>query len=230
MKKSILFAAAVMVLSLCTSVNAQNFRFGVKASGTLNNIYMEDTTTTTMKPSFNVGVLAEYFLNENMSLGAEVLFAQQGCQEKHEGENLLGKKWTSKKAVTTNHINIPILFRYYIGALAIEVGPQFSLCLGGKYTETYEVGDDKTETTMKFNEYEDQIRKGFSDYKFYNRLNIGGAIGVNYNMPMGLFFGARYTYDFTNFYNTIDNEGSELKNKSIKSNHGVIAVSVGFKF
>lgn len=220
--------AAVLVFATNSSLMAQ-FKFGVKASGTLNNIYTEDSTTTSMKPGFNVGIMGEYFLNDNMSVGAELLFAQQGCQEKDEGETA-GVKWSSKTAITTNHINLPIMFRYYFGGLAVELGPQFGFCLGGKYTTTRELGDQKDETTVKFSEVEEDVRKVFADYNYYNRFNIGGAIGVSYNMPMGLFFGARYTYDFTDAFNTVDAEGTELKNKSIKSNHGVISVSVGFKF
>ena len=125
MKKTFKFmvVAAVLAFAANSSLMAQ-FKFGVKASGTLNNIYTEDSTTTSMKPGFNVGIMGEYFLNDNMSVGAELLFAQQGCQEKDEGEDL-GVKWSSKTAITTNHINLPIMFRYYFGGLAVELGPQF---------------------------------------------------------------------------------------------------------
>ena len=221
--------AAVLVFATNSSLMAQ-FKFGVKASGTLNNIYGEDSTTTSMKPAFNVGVMGEFFLNENMSVGAELLFAQQGCQDKDEGEDL-GVKWSTKTTMTTNHINLPIMFRYYIGGLAVELGPQFGLCLGGNYKYKREIDGKTDEHTTNFSEIEDDFKKIDSDYKFYNRLNIGGAIGVSYNMPMGLFFGARYTYDFTNAFNEIKMDGlTSTKCESVKSNHGVISVSVGFKF
>ena len=232
MKKTFKFmvVAAVLAFAANSSLMAQ-FKFGVKASGTLNNIYTEDSTTTSMKPGFNVGVLAEYFLNENMSIGAEVLFAQQGCQAKDEGEDF-GVKWSSKTTTTSNHINLPIMFRYYINGLAIEVGPQFGLCIGGNHKYKQEADGKTDEATKTFNEMEDDYyKKVNSDYKYYNRLNIGAAIGLTYNMPMGLFLGARYTHDFTNAFNEIKMDGlTSTKCESVKSNHGVISVSVGFKF
>lgn len=227
MKKTFKFlvVAAVLAFAANSSLMAQ-FKFGVKVSGNLSNIYMEDTTTTSMKPGFNFGVLGEYFLNENMSLGAEVLFSQQGAKETKEGEDL-GIKWKTTSAITTNYINVPILFRYYFGGLAVELGPQFGLCLGGKYSYKSEVGDKTEEYTKKFSEIEEDAQKVVSDFKYWNRLQIGGAIGLTYNMPMGLFLGARYTYDFTDLLNTINKEG---KTESYKTKSGVITVSVGYKF
>ena len=229
MKKTFKFmvVAAALVFATSSSLMAQ-FKFGVKASGNLSKIYMEDTTTS-MKPGFNVGIMGEYFLNDNMSIGAELLYSMQGAQEKSEGEDL-GVKWSNKSAITSNHLNLPIMFRYYFGGLAVEVGPQFGLCLGGKYTSTSEIGDNKNETTQTFSDVEEDVRKLFSDYKHYNRFSVGGAIGLSYNLPMGLFFGARYTHDFTDIFNKVAMDGTDLKNESIKSKIGVISVSVGFKF
>ena len=227
MKKTFKFmvVAAVLAFAANSSLMAQ-FKFGVKASGNLSNIYTEDSTTTSMKPGFNFGVLGEYFLNENMSIGAEVLFSQQGAKTTNEGEDF-GTKWKTTSAITTNHINVPILFRYYFGGLAVELGPQFGFCMGGKLSYKQEIGDNTEEYTKKFSELEEDYQKIISDYKYWNRLNIGAAIGLTYNMPMGLFLGARYTHDFTNLFNRVNTEG---KTESIKSKAGVISVSVGFKF
>ncbi len=230
MKKAfkIMAVAAVMVFATSSSLMAQ-FKFGVKASGNLSNIYMEDTTTTTMKPGFNAGIMGEYFLNDNMSIGAELLYSMQGAQEKHEGEER-GVKWSTKSAITTHNINLPILFRFYFGGFAVELGPQFGFCLGGKYKYTSEIGDNENESTTSFSDAEEDVRKFFSDYKFYNRFSVGGAIGLSYNLPNGLFFGARYTHDFTDLFNKVAIDGSNYKNEAIKSRNGVISVSVGYKF
>lgn len=226
MKKAfkIMAVAAVMVFATSTSLMAQ-MKIGIKASGNLSNIYMEDTTTTTMKPGFNVGVMGEYFLNDNMSIGAELLYSMQGAQEKHEGDN-----WSNKYAITTHNINLPILFRFYFGGLAVEVGPQVGFCLGGKYKSTITIDDKEEESTTSFSEVEENGRKAFSDFKYWNRLSVGGAIGLSYNLPNGLFFGARYTHDFTDLFNNVVLDGTNPKNEAYKSRNGVISVSVGYKF
>lgn len=226
MKKTFKFmvVAAALVFATSSSLMAQ-MKIGIKASGNLSNIYMEDTTTTTMKPGFNVGVMGEYFLNDNMSIGAELLYSMQGAQEKHEGDN-----WSNKYAITTHNINLPILFRFYFGGLAVEVGPQVGFCLGGKYKSTITIGDKEEESTTSFSEVEENGRKSFSDFKYWNRLSVGGAIGLSYNLSNGLFFGARYTHDFTDLFNNVVLDGTNPKNEAYKSRNGVISVSVGYKF
>lgn len=235
MKKAfkIMAVAAIMVFATSSSLMAQ-FKFGVKASGTMNNMFLASDTIKDIKRApvfgFNVGVMGEFFLNDNMSVGAELLFAQQGFKRSisEDGDEL---------AVTyrTNHINLPIVFRYYIGGLAIEAGPQVSFCFGGKiksHSEETLLGHTATQdTTISLGDVESDMQKGMSDFKLWNRINIGGTIGLSYNMANGLFFGARYTYDFTNAFNDMK-LGDDLKPKqeAIKSHHGVISVSVGYKF
>lgn len=236
MKKTFKFlvVAAVLAFAANSSLMAQ-VKFGVKVSGNLSNIYVEDSTTTSMKPGFNIGVMGEYFLNDNMSIGAELLYSMQGAKETYEGTNLLGKEYKSTSSITTNNINLPIMIRYYFGGLAVELGPQIGFCFGGKFKNKYESDGDTKEETTAFSKMEEETQKleGLNDFKYWNRLQIGGAIGLNYNMANGLFFGARYTYDFTNLLNDYEFDVKELKyvdKGSIKSNHGVISVSVGFKF
>ena len=237
MKKAFKFmvVAAALVFATSSSLMAQ-FKFGVKASGTVNNMFHVEDTMKDMKRSpvfgFNVGVMGEYFLNDNMSIGAELLFAQQGFKRSIESDHTL---W--EMTYRTNHINLPILFRYYIGGLAIEVGPQVSFCFGGKAKQHSELtilnNTTTSDTTISLADMESNYQKlyNMSDFKMWNRINIGGTIGLSYNMANGLFFGARYTYDFTNAFNDMK-LGDDLKPKqeAIKSHYGVISVSVGFKF
>ncbi|MBP5240853.1 MAG: PorT family protein [Bacteroidales bacterium] len=239
MKKAFKFmvVATVLVFATSSSLMAQ-VKFGVKASGTMNNMFLDSDTIKDIKRSpvfgFNVGVMGEYFLNDNMSVGAELLFAQQGYKRTIEtGDENNGFK--SETTYRTNHINLPILFRYYIGGLAIEAGPQVSFCFGGKikgHSEETILGHTATQdTTISLGDVEADYQKGMSDFKLWNRINIGGTIGLSYNMASGLFFGARYTYDFTNAFNDMK-LGDDLKPKqeASKSHHSVISVSVGFKF
>ena len=228
MKKTFKFlvVAAVLAFAANSSLMAQ-VKFGVKASGNLSNIYVEDSTTTSMKPGFNIGVMGEYFLNDNMSVGAELLFSQQGSKKTYEKGD-----YKNTSTITTNNINLPILIRYYFGGLAVELGPQIGFCFGGNGKSKTEFNGKTDEETTAFSKIEDDIYKTVDgSYKYWNRLQIGGAIGVSYNMPMGLFFGARYTYDFTNLFNEIKMDGlTSTKCESVKTHQGVISVSVGYKF
>lgn len=253
MKKTlkIMTVAAVLMFATSSSLMAQ-FKFGVKASGTLNNMFWAEDTAATMERhpvfGFNVGVMGEYFLGDNMSIGAELLFAQQGFRRTSEYNETseYGGKFHSDNDITfrTNHVNLPIVFRYYINGLAIEVGPQLSFCFGGKvkqiasYEYTYggQTEIQSRDTTYYLadmeKEEQDQLKKeGLKDFKFWNRINVGGTVGLSYNMENGLFFGARYTYDFTNVFNSYEYKNEKpVKIDNYKSHYGVLSVSVGFKF
>ena len=234
MKKAFKFmvVAAVLAFAANSSLMAQ-FKFGAKASGTINNMFLEQDTTKDLKRSpvigFNVGVMAEYFLNESMSVGAELLFAQQGYKRSEEGTD-----YKIEQTLRTNHINLPILFRYYIGGLAIEAGPQIGFCFGGKMKAHTEMSAGTItvthDTTLSMADIESEYQKAKSDFKAWNRINVGGTIGLSYTLPMGVFLGARYTYDFTNAFNDLKVDGTDLKQESSKSHHSVISISVGYKF
>ncbi|MBR4804191.1 MAG: PorT family protein [Bacteroidales bacterium] len=251
MKKTlkIMTVAAVLMFATSSSLMAQ-FKFGVKASGTLNNMFWSEDTATYMERhpvfGFNVGVMGEYFLGDNMSIGAELMFAQQGFRRTSEyNETSEYGKYHSENDLTfrTNHVNLPIVFRYYINGLAIEAGPQLSFCFGGKikqiFSDEYTYGG-VTETNSRDTTYyladvekeeQHQLEKeGLKDFKFWNRINVGGTVGLSYNMENGLFFGARYTYDFTNLLNDYEYKNDKPVKTDMKSNYGVLSVSVGFKF
>ena len=217
-----MLVSAVLMFATSSSLMAQ-FKFGVKASATLNNMFHAGDTMREIKRvpvfGFNVGVMGEYFLNDNMSIGAELVFAQQGFKRKHE--YFVDDIDFTDRAVRadediyrTNHINLPILFKYYFNGLAIEVGPQISFAFGGKYSgkwsEISRTGNRiQVEEHHSLSGWEDTLQHqykkyyGINDFKLWNRINIGATLGLSYNMENGLFFGARYTCDFTDFLNGV---------------------------
>ena len=254
-----MLVSAVLMFATSSSLMAQ-FKFGVKASATLNNMFYADDTMKDIKRvpvfGFNVGVMGEYFLNDNMSIGAELVFAQQGFKREYEYDMSEyryqhGVLW-DEEIFQTNHINLPILFKYYFNGLAIEVGPQISFAFGGKYILKYYTFEDVNlldhyEEHHSFAGWEDTLRYQYkraditNDFKLWNRINIGATAGLSYNMENGLFFGARYTFDFTNFLNDVVYDRYEYggatfvdtehpRYEKIKSHYGVVQLSVGYKF
>ena len=231
MRKNVKFLAvlsAVMVMA-ASSAFAQ-FSFGVKASATLNNILEkeyagEDASeySNPMKFGFNVGVFGEYMLSDNMSVAAELLFAQQGRKDvlKHDDDN---KSTTTR---TTNNINLPILFRFYpVKALSVEIGPQFGFCFSGKTKENLRILGVEEEDELSWKDLENDVQKLDKDYKLWNRFGIGAAVGANYNFDFGLFVGARYTIGLTDLFY----QNEDLSDDDVKSKTSVISVSVGYRF
>lgn len=232
--------AVVLFLAASQSIAAQ-FKYGVKVSGTVNNMYLIQDTNTNMRRTsvagFNAGIMGEYIFRNNMSIGVEAMFAMQGFK----------RSWVtsySHPAVIpsventicrTFHTNIPVLFRYYYKGLAIESGPQFSFCFGGKrkFHREQTVLDNTIafDTSYTFSSKETEMQEDLPDFKLWNRITIGVTAGLSYTLDYGLMFGMRYTYDFCNAFNEKKLD-SDMKpySEQYKSRHSVVQISIGFKF
>lgn len=188
---------------------------------------------------YNIGFLGEYYFNEKISLGAELLFARQGYI----------RTWTNsydhpaiipanEKAICkTYHINIPIIFRYYIDNLAFEIGPQVSFCFGGnlKYVLEQTIHDYTStfDTLYHFSDWESATSKDkdLPGFKAWNRISVGATAGMSVNLENGMFIGVRYTFDFTNSFHEaiMIDEKPTWSDEVFKSHHSVLTASIGFK-
>ncbi len=96
------------------------------------------------------------------------------------------------------YLNVPIMAKYYLmEGLSIEAGPQVGFLMSAKAED-------------------DDVKDGYKSIDF--ALNGG----VAYDLPMGVFFQARYSAGLSDIN---DFEGSDAK---ITNN--VISLSVGYKF
>ena len=241
----ILIVALFLTLASGSGLMAQ-FKFGGKASASVNNMFLAQDTITYMRrlPAFgyNVGLMAEYFINKKMSVGAEVMFARQGYRRTwtEHFDHPLTVPDNEKATCRTYHLNIPIIYRYYFDNIAFEVGPQISLCFGGKWAYTLEqtIHADEIatfDTVYHFSDWEEQTEKGknIDGFNAWNRISIGITGGVSFNLENGLFLGIRYTYDFTHSFNEAvlvePTPVEKWEQATFKSHHSVLSFSVGIK-
>ncbi|QYJ68229.1 porin family protein [Flavobacterium litorale] len=99
-----------------------------------------------------------------------------------------------------DYINVPIMAKYYVmEGLSIEAGPQIGFLMGAEFD-----GND-----VKDN---------------YKSIDFGLGGGVAYDLPMGVFFQARYYAGMSSI--TEDIEGVE----TVDTMNNVISLSVGYKF
>lgn len=257
MKKTAKFlvVAAIMVFATSSSLMAQ-FKIGAKAGVAMNGMFGKDSfyDKYEVKPvcGFNVGIVGEYMINEKMSISAEVLYARQGYSlylEKNDVAEHPGNPsiyFEGDVETFSNHINVPLMFRYYFGSFSVEAGPLVGFCLGGKEKTHFESdvtdpGDFIPPTTehqtfdynYTFKELESNGKERLGDYRMYNRVNAGFVVGVGYEFSFGMFLNARYAMDFTNSYNKIINDnvsGNAVSWESYPSKQWGVALSVGYKF
>jgi len=103
-----------------------------------------------------------------------------------------------------NYIDLAFMGNFHItDEFAINAGPYLGYALSGK---------------MKVSSNGQSQSQSIDDWDGYNRIEVGGAVGVSYWINDMLFVDGRYAYGFTSILEDID------------SYNGVIQVSVGYLF
>ncbi|MDN3706486.1 porin family protein [Myroides ceti] len=182
------------ILAVSLAANAQDVQFGVKGGVNFANLPGSDVDNAKMKTGFHVGGFVEIPLSDQFSLQPEVLYSTQGQKGK-----ILGQDYT----LSLDYVNVPILAKYYaVENLGIVLGPQIGF-LAKSEAETGDVSLD--------------AKDGFKS------VDIGIAVGAEYQLENGILFGARYNFGLTKVAEEVGNVKPDGKN-------GVIQVSVGYRF
>jgi len=204
MKKIILTVAAVMALSTAAKAqdtNSGNVKLGIKAGLNVATLTGEDVSDDVKsRVGFHAGVVAEFKVAPNFSIQPELLYSQQGAKI-----DTFEESFNVETTLKVNYLNLPVLAKYYIiKGLSIEAGPQIGYRLSSKMkVEVPGLGTDEID-------FKDQTKS----------IDFGLVGGVAYDLPMGVFFQARYNAGLSKIND--DNDGS--------AKNGVFQVSVGYKF
>lgn len=198
MKKIILSAAVLLAISF--SAKAQDIKYGVKAGLNLATLTGDVPSDVTTRTSFHAGAVVEFKIAKNFSIQPELLYSEQGAEYKTVEEGML-----VNAKFKFSYINLPVLAKYYIiEGLSIEAGPQIGF-----------------RTSAKVEAEIPGIGSGEIDFKDSTEaIDFALVGGVAYDLPVGVFFQARYNAGLSKINN--DGDGS-IKN-------GVFQFSVGYKF
>ena len=196
MKKTILTIMALGAFSFAAQAQTPDLKLGAKAGVNFANL-----TNADMKTSFHIGVLAEIFINEKFSVQPELLYSAQGAIKKEGG---------IEHEASLDYINIPIMAKYYLmDGLSVQAGPQVGFLV--KAEDKISGGGESMTVDSK---------------DAYQSVDFGLNLGAGYELPMGVFFDARYNLGLSKVNKKSESE--MIERKDIKN--GVIQVSVGYKF
>lgn len=165
MKKVLVIVAAAITI-IATNVNAQT-NFGVKAGLNYAN-FGGDAEGDAGKVGLHIGAYAKLGITEKFALKPEIVFSQQGAQDKDNSDLKLN----------LSYINIPVLAAITVAeGFSLEIGPQVGILTSAK---------------SKFGDVDVDIKDSF------NAIDFGVAAGFNYELPVGLNFGLRYNLGLGN--------------------------------
>lgn len=195
MKKIIL--SSILFATLAFSANAQvpDIKLGAKGGVNFSNITNSDMDS---KTGFHIGVLAEAFLGEQFSIQPEIIYSSQGAKLKNDNSSL---------KLNVDYINVPIMAKYYVAdGFNIQAGPQFGFLTKAEWKGEFG-GISATE----------DIKDSLESFDF------GVNFGLGYELPVGVFFDARYNLGLTKVNKESISGEDDGKNS-------VFQVSVGYKF
>lgn len=219
MKKLLLVASIVL---MGVGVNAQEFRFGPKAGFAMSTMKIDekqdDLGARKMSPkyTFYVGGMAEYKINDNFGLQAEVLYSPLGAKEKIDGVNAGVVFVGEQTKVELGTILVPVSAKYFFTEnISVAAGANFGVILTAKQKTV--VGSDFISIDVEGEEGSGEV----DIKKDIKKLNIAPFVGVEYMLENGLFFDARYSLGVSNLSN--DGSGGKVTNSFAQ-------IGVGFKF
>ena len=209
MKKVVLAALAVFVFGFS---DAQEVKFGAKAGLNITSLAVGSSVGKGKSGvGFHIGGLAEIKFTEKMSLQPELLYSQESADFNFD-DNIFGTTLSYKQKIKTSKIALPIMFKYYvIKNLSIEAGPQLDYLLSAKSNTTVNIANVATITNdINLNDNSSMINTTInstgetnSDIAYQDhglkKLNFAFNLGAGYELPMGVFFQARYSLGLTKF-------------------------------
>ena len=148
---------------------------------------------------FHVGAVAEIKFNDKFAVQPEVLYSTFGAKDKVGGNEI---------KQNNEYISIPVMARYYIvDGFAVEAGPQISFLMKSELKGDGGAVDSKD---------------------WFNSADFGINIGASYDLPMGLFFGARYGLGLSKVGKEREMAGIKVEPGDTKNS--MIQISAGYKF
>ena len=173
MKKSLLLLS---LLALSISATAQT-KFGVKGGINVSN-FTGDLPNSRSKIGFYAGGYATIKIDDKFAFQPELLYSAQGAKLKSVSANIpqYGNVLADLQ-FNLSYINIPLMFKYYTSeGLSIEAGPQIGLLVSAKA---------------------DVIDRKININDAFKSADFGLNVGLGYELPNGVNFGARYSFGLT---------------------------------
>jgi opacity protein-like surface antigen len=118
--KKLFLLSTIAIFGVLNSINAQNVHFGFKTGLNISNLTGGDVDRNNLF-GFHVGGLAEFEINEKISLQPELLYSTQGSE--------IG----NSVKIKVDYLALPLMVKYYLSEkVSLEAGPQISFLINDK--------------------------------------------------------------------------------------------------
>lgn len=153
------------------------FRFGLSLSDLTTS-----SNTLEPRPTFMLGVHAEYKFTPSWSIQPELIYARKG---RFSRSPRLDSGPRTENRLLLDYVELPVLAKYYFNqGLSLEVGPYLSYLIKAEQ-------ENLENTTIQSSSVFQQVEN----------VDAGLAIGATYITDWNFFVGMRITHGFINVFN-----------------------------
>ncbi len=216
MKKTILSLGLLVVLG-STAQAQSGIKIGLKGGANLASYTGTDKNDTKAKYGFSAGATFNFPLSDMIAIQPELLYSQKGIKLDYSGANnsdasLFKSSGTVSGTFgqTLSYIDVPVLLRVNTGGgdgsgLFFEFGPQGSFLIAqrgfidsGDKASVILMGPDRNNS--KSSGASSPATAVGNSTDDFNKVVIGYAAGIGYQLTSGLSIGIRYTGDISQVY------------------------------
>ena len=178
----------LLAFVLTASYAHAQLTFGARAGLNLTNFSeredgqkLEGVDKSKLKPGFQLGVVAEAALSDNLYIQPGILIATQGGAYKYSETG-----YSETETINLNYLQIPVNLQYKLDMngmnLLLQGGPYLGYAFSGKYKvkETEDGKTEKSEEKLDFGTEDGQISQ--TDFG----LGLGVGLQLSDNMQLGL--------------------------------------------
>jgi hypothetical protein len=172
--KKIILAITMIVLATCAFAQ-QKIEFGVKAGLNVSS-ESADEGSTDSRVGLHAGFFAEFFISNQFGIQPELQYSMQGGKSPGITDKF-------------DYVNLPVVLKIYVFKrdLSINVGPQFSYLVSGKYTSNGNSHDI---------------------YKAMNKFDVAVGLGASYKFAERFHVALHHNFGFIKLLDRLDNKNS----------------------
>lgn len=193
MKKALLSLALLAGFAGAAHAQSGTLKYGVKGGFNLSSYSGSEAGDVKFKPGFSAGAALMYGFTDLVNLEIDALYSQKGTLVENYTPATGANKNTNFRS-TVQYIDVPVLAHLTTGedgkGFFFELGPQASFLVGVRDFTRPDGAGAGSSSEVQTNTTTDNL----------NKVAIGYAGGLGYQLTSGLGLGVRYTGDFSNVY------------------------------